>query len=131
MKYSIEFKPRAVKEIATFPSRIQARILARIEEMSDTLSGDVKRLTDSTPEYRLRVGEYRVLFEKEGKKEYAVLPYEEFLKIQEELRNYEDLRCLREAKKAEKTAPTIGSDELKKQIGGQASRCSRRGKTRG
>ena len=71
------------------------------------------------------------IIKKEGKKEYAVLPYEEFLKIQEELRNYEDLRCLREAKKAEKTAPTIGSDELKKQIGGQASRCSRRGKTRG
>ena len=67
MKYSIEFKPRAVKDIATFPSRIQARILARIEEMSDTLSGGVKRLTDSTPEYRLRVGEYRVLFEIEGK----------------------------------------------------------------
>ncbi|MCX5735662.1 MAG: type II toxin-antitoxin system RelE/ParE family toxin [candidate division NC10 bacterium] len=82
MKYNIEFKPRAVNDIATFPSRIQARILARIEEMSNTLSGDVKRLTDSTPEYRLRVGEYRVLFKKEGKKEYAVLPYEEFLKIQ-------------------------------------------------
>jgi mRNA interferase RelE/StbE len=25
--------------------------------------GDVKRLTASTPEYRLRVGDYRVLFE--------------------------------------------------------------------
>ena len=70
------------------------------------------------------------IIKKEGKKEYAVLPYEEFLKIQEELRNYEDLRCLREAKEAEKTAPTIGIDELKKQIGGQTSRGSRRGKTR-
>lgn len=65
MKYNIEFKPRAVKDIETFPSRIQARILARIEEMSDNLSGDVKRLTDSTAEYRLRVGDYRVLFEVE------------------------------------------------------------------
>jgi len=46
-------------------------------------------------------------------------------------RLYEDLRCLREAKEAEKTAPTIGIDELKKQIGGQTGRCSRRGKTRG
>jgi mRNA interferase RelE/StbE len=66
MKYNIEFKPRAVKDIQVFSSRIQARILARIEEMSDNLSGDVKRLTDSTPEYRLRVGEYRVLFEIAG-----------------------------------------------------------------
>ena len=66
MKYNIEFKPRAVKDFEAFPSRIQHRILERIEEMSDNLSGDVKRLTDSTPEYRLRVGEYRVLFEIEG-----------------------------------------------------------------
>jgi len=63
MKYNIEFKPRAVKDLKNFPSRIQTRILARIEEMSDNLSGDVKCLTDSTPEYRLRIGEYRVLFE--------------------------------------------------------------------
>ena len=63
MKYDIEFKPRAVKDLKNFSSRIQTRILARIEEMSDNLSGDVKCLADSTPEYRLRVGEYRVLFE--------------------------------------------------------------------
>jgi mRNA interferase RelE/StbE len=67
MKYNIELKPRAVKDIEAFPSRIQGRILAKIEEMSDNLRGDVKRLTDSTPEYRLRVGDYRVLFEIEGR----------------------------------------------------------------
>jgi mRNA interferase RelE/StbE len=72
MKYKIEFKPRAVKDIQAFPSIIRTRILARIEEMSDDLSGDVKRLTDSTPEYRLRVGEYRVLFEVE---ESAIVIY--------------------------------------------------------
>ena len=31
--------------------------------MSDDLKGDVKRLTNFTPEYRLKVGDYRVLFE--------------------------------------------------------------------
>jgi mRNA interferase RelE/StbE len=34
--------------------------------MEDNLKGDVKRLTNHTPEYRLRVGDYRVLFEIEG-----------------------------------------------------------------
>ena len=34
--------------------------------MSNNLRGDVQHLTDSTPEYRLRIGEYRVLFEIEG-----------------------------------------------------------------
>ena len=27
------------------------------------LTGDIKRLTNFTPEYRLRVGDYRILFE--------------------------------------------------------------------
>ncbi len=35
--------------------------------MSDDLKGDVKRLTNFTPEYRLRVGDYRVLLEVEEK----------------------------------------------------------------
>jgi len=38
--------------------------------------------------------------------------------VQEELHSYEDLRCLREAKKAEKCAPTVSLNELKRQIGG-------------
>ena len=66
------------------------------------------------------------IIKKNGKKEYAVLPYEEFLKVQEELEDYEDLRCLREAKEAEKEAPTIGMAELKKKIGRRTSRGSRR-----
>ena len=65
MRYDIQFKPRAVRDIERLPSRIQAQVLARIEEMSNDLKGDVKRLTNFTPEYRLRVGDYRVLFEVE------------------------------------------------------------------
>ncbi len=38
-----------------------------IEAMSNDLKGDVKHLTDSTPEYRLRIGDYRILFEIERK----------------------------------------------------------------
>jgi PHD/YefM family antitoxin component YafN of YafNO toxin-antitoxin module len=57
------------------------------------------------------------VIKKNGKKEYVVLPYEEFLRIQEELEDYQDLRCLREAKEKEKDAMTIGMVELKKKIG--------------
>ena len=67
MQYDVRFKPRAVRDIERLPSRIQAQVLARIEEMSDDLKGDVKRLTNFTPEFRLRVGDYRVLFEVEEK----------------------------------------------------------------
>ncbi len=68
MRYDVQFKPRALRDIEGLSSRMRTRLLARIEEMSNDLKGDVKRLTNFTPEYRLRVGDYRVLFEIEGEK---------------------------------------------------------------
>ncbi len=66
------------------------------------------------------------IIKKNGKKEYAVLPYEEFLRVQEELEDYEDLRCLRAAKEIERRTPTIGLAEVKKKIGRRTIRSSRR-----
>jgi PHD/YefM family antitoxin component YafN of YafNO toxin-antitoxin module len=57
------------------------------------------------------------IIEKDGKKEFAVLPYDEFVKVQEELEDYEDLRQLREAKEQDKEAPAITLAELKKELG--------------
>jgi hypothetical protein len=65
------------------------------------------------------------IIKKNGKKEFVVLPYNEFQKIQEELASYEDLQCLREAKIAEKDAPTVGIAELKKRIAGRTHKSSR------
>jgi len=56
------------------------------------------------------------ILEKDGKKEFVVLPYEEFLKIQDELADYEDLRMLREAKLQEGNAPTLSLEDLKKNL---------------
>lgn len=42
------------------------RVLEKIEALTDDLAGDIKKLTDYTPEFRLRVGDYRVLFEIDG-----------------------------------------------------------------
>ena len=52
------------------------------------------------------------IIEKNGKKEFAVLPYEDFLRIQEELEDYEDLRTLREEKAAAHAEPTRSLDEV-------------------
>ena len=38
------------------------------------------------------------VIEKEGKKEFVILPYEEFLAIKESLEDFEDLKELRDAK---------------------------------
>ncbi len=45
------------------------------------------------------------ILEKDGKKAFAVLPYEEFQNVQEELDQYEDLKDLRAAKSREANAP--------------------------
>lgn len=41
------------------------------------------------------------ILEKDGKKEFAILPYEEFLRLQEELEDFEDIKELRAAKAVE------------------------------
>ncbi len=61
-----------------------------------------------------------------SKKEYAVIPYDEFLRVQEERQSYEDLRVPRKAKEDEKNAPAVG-DEIKKGMKGPTTR-SRRGR---
>jgi mRNA interferase RelE/StbE len=66
--YSIEFKPRAFKDLKALTAHERARIVAKVEGLQNDLAGDVKRLTHFTPEYRLRVGDYRVLFEVEGER---------------------------------------------------------------
>jgi mRNA interferase RelE/StbE len=68
VKYEIEFRPRALKDLRKLPLLEQRRIVLKIAALADDLAGDVKKLTDFTPEYRLRIGDYRVLFDIESRK---------------------------------------------------------------
>jgi mRNA interferase RelE/StbE len=63
MTYEIELKPRAIKDLKSLDTAQRKKIVSRLEDLKNDLAGDVKRLTNFTPEYRLRVGSYRVLFE--------------------------------------------------------------------
>jgi len=54
------------------------------------------------------------ILEKNGKKEFVVLSYEEFLEIQEELENYTDLKELRSDKAKEANARNTSLEELRK-----------------
>jgi hypothetical protein len=54
---------------------------------------------------------------KDGKKEFAVLPYEEFVALQEVLADAADLIDLREAKVDEASAPTVPLSEVKDLLG--------------
>lgn len=53
--------------------------------------------------------------EKEGKREYAVLPYDEYEKLQEFLEDAMDLYALREAK-AEDDGESVSLADVKKQL---------------
>ena len=66
MQYTIEFKPAAVRDLRRLSPPVTKRVLNKIEGMRDNLAGDVKRLTQYTPGWRLRVGDWRVLFEVVG-----------------------------------------------------------------
>jgi len=66
MNYQIVFKPKAIKDLKSLPRQDCMRILEHIDKLQNNLFGDVKRLTHFTPEYRLRIGNYRVLFEIEN-----------------------------------------------------------------
>jgi mRNA interferase RelE/StbE len=66
VNYDLRFKPRSVKDLKKLPAELRRRIIEKVAEMAEDLAGDVKQLTNFTPEYRLRVGDYRVLFEIEG-----------------------------------------------------------------
>ncbi len=68
MKYHVTLTKRAVKDLKSLPIKDRERVLQRIDGMENDLAGDVKKLTNHTPEYRLRCGDWRVLFEIEGDK---------------------------------------------------------------
>lgn len=72
MNYTVGFKPRATKDLRRIQKQDASRIADALERLADDLSSDVKRLTNFTPEYRLRVGQYRVLFEIENENKVVV-----------------------------------------------------------
>lgn len=61
-QYQIRYAQAVVRELKKMSPDVQRRIRSKIERLSNGLTGDVKRLTNFSPEYRLRVGDWRVLF---------------------------------------------------------------------
>jgi PHD/YefM family antitoxin component YafN of YafNO toxin-antitoxin module len=57
------------------------------------------------------------VLECDGKKTFVILPYEEFVMMEEELQDYEDLKALRAAKAEETDVPTVSLLDAKKEFG--------------
>ncbi|MBU6179788.1 MAG: type II toxin-antitoxin system Phd/YefM family antitoxin [Verrucomicrobia bacterium] len=56
------------------------------------------------------------VIEKDGKKEFVVIPYDEFLAIQDQLEDYQDLMDLREAKRESLDEPSVPLHTVRLQL---------------
>ncbi|UKO96300.1 type II toxin-antitoxin system RelE family toxin [Nostoc sp. UHCC 0870] len=64
MTYQIEFTKGANKQLKKLPSDIKERIDLRIQELAiDPRPNGVKKLADEDSLYRIRVGDYRVIYQ--------------------------------------------------------------------
>jgi mRNA interferase RelE/StbE len=63
MHYEIEIRKRAEKDLGKISKPDAQPLVDAIFAMENGLTGDIKKLTNFYPEYRLRVGHWRVLFE--------------------------------------------------------------------
>jgi len=61
--YQIEIKPSASRELEKLPQQIIPRIVTAIKELAENpYPPGVKKLTGFDRTYRIRVGDYRVLY---------------------------------------------------------------------
>jgi mRNA interferase RelE/StbE len=66
MRFSIEFSPHAARDLKSLSREVAKRVMKKINTLHQGLVGDIKQLSNFRPAYRLRVGDYRVLFDIEG-----------------------------------------------------------------
>jgi mRNA interferase RelE/StbE len=67
--YSIEFKPSAVKELAGMPKQDRHRIATRIDALAaDPRPDGVTKLAGAESLYRIRSGDFRVIYEIQDKR---------------------------------------------------------------
>ena len=71
MNYSVFFEERAAKELARIEKPYQLLIKKKIEQLAenfDSMVNNLKPLKGKYDYYRLRVGNYRVIFHKDARK---------------------------------------------------------------
>ncbi|MBU0958613.1 MAG: type II toxin-antitoxin system RelE/ParE family toxin [Nanoarchaeota archaeon] len=61
--FGLEWKEGSIRQLNKLPSLLSCRILKKVEELKeDPFSKDIKKLKGE-PGFRLRVGDYRVIFD--------------------------------------------------------------------
>ena len=65
MRYEIEYTKKANKGLKKIGLKIRRKIIDAIEEISlgKILNKDIKKLVNSDDQFRVRIGEYRIIYE--------------------------------------------------------------------
>lgn len=62
--YTIELKPAAIRGLANMPKDVQRSIRSRIDALANhPFPSDVKKLESEENFYRIRVGDYRIIYQ--------------------------------------------------------------------
>lgn len=65
-RYQIEYGASVLDDLDRLPARERTQVLRKIERLHLGLHGNIKRLRQAESMYRLRMGDYRILFDVEG-----------------------------------------------------------------
>ncbi len=68
MPYSIQFTPRARRDLEGLDRAAQLRLRTHIDRLAaNSIPAGAKKLHGGEPYYRIRVGDYRVVYQVDGK----------------------------------------------------------------
>ena len=62
----VEYADFAVENLRALPKTVVSQIVRKISRLESGLTGNIKRLRQADFGYRLRMGDYRILFDVEG-----------------------------------------------------------------
>jgi mRNA interferase RelE/StbE len=62
-RYKVEYTASALEDLRSLPKREADQILRKVLRLEHGLHGNIKRLQNADAAFRLRMGDYRVLFD--------------------------------------------------------------------
>jgi mRNA interferase RelE/StbE len=62
-RYQIQYTESALDDLRRLPRRAASQVIRKIQRLESGLHGNIKRLQENDVAFRLRMGDYRVLFD--------------------------------------------------------------------
>jgi mRNA interferase RelE/StbE len=64
-RFHVEYTPLAVENLRALPKSVRTQVIRKISRLESGLMGNIKKLRQADFGYRLRMGDYRILFDVE------------------------------------------------------------------